>query len=127
VFNANTFVRASWRIQYRVHPRPDWRPRSAGGNFTTGQSGSISRDSTCARENRQRRREQLPVVEGHEHAPSYAWLSHGHRHQRHAVARQRDLAIENSPTDLRAQVFRQGYGQRQPSDFYVGDTIRATR
>ena len=36
------------------------------------------------------------------------------------------LAIENSPTDLRAQVFRQGYGGNQApttSNFYVGDTI----
>ena len=35
------------------------------------------------------------------------------------------LAIENSPTDFRAQVFRQGSGGNQVNylDFYVGDTI----
>ena len=35
------------------------------------------------------------------------------------------LAIENSPTDLRAQVFRQGYGGNRADylDFYGGDTI----
>ena len=35
------------------------------------------------------------------------------------------LAIENSPTDLRAQVFRQGYGANRADylDFYAGDTI----
>jgi hypothetical protein len=35
------------------------------------------------------------------------------------------LAIENSPTDLRAQVFRQGFGGNKANylDFYVGDTI----
>src|SRR5206468_116128 len=39
------------------------------------------------------------------------------------------LAIENSPTDLRAQVFRQGYGGNRANylDFYVGDTIQQTR
>jgi hypothetical protein len=39
------------------------------------------------------------------------------------------LAIENSPTDLRAQVFRQGYGGNRANylDFYVGDTIQHTR
>ena len=36
------------------------------------------------------------------------------------------LAIENSPTDLRAQVFRQGFGGNRADylDFYVGDTIQ---
>ena len=36
------------------------------------------------------------------------------------------LAIENSPTDLRAQVFRQGYGGNRADylDFYAGDTIQ---
>ena len=36
------------------------------------------------------------------------------------------LAIENSPTDLRAQVFRQGLGGNRADylDFYVGDTIQ---
>jgi carboxypeptidase family protein/TonB-dependent receptor-like protein len=35
------------------------------------------------------------------------------------------LAIENSPTDLRAQVFRQGFGGNRANylNFYVGDTI----
>jgi len=35
------------------------------------------------------------------------------------------LAIENSPTDLRAQVFRQGYGGNKADylDFYAGDTM----
>jgi hypothetical protein len=35
------------------------------------------------------------------------------------------LAIERSPTDLQAQVFRQGYGGNRADylDFYVGDTI----
>jgi hypothetical protein len=35
------------------------------------------------------------------------------------------LAIENSPTDFRAQVFRQGFGGNRANylDFYVGDTI----
>jgi hypothetical protein len=35
------------------------------------------------------------------------------------------LAIENSPTDLRAQVYRQGYGGNRTDyvSFYVGDTI----
>jgi hypothetical protein len=39
------------------------------------------------------------------------------------------LAIENSPTDLRAQVFRQGYGGNRTNylDFYVGDTIQQNR
>ncbi len=39
------------------------------------------------------------------------------------------LAIENSPTDFRAQVFRQGLGtnQAQYLDFYVGDTISTGR
>ena len=39
------------------------------------------------------------------------------------------LAIENSPTDLRAQVFRQGYGGNEAyyTDFYVGDTISKDR
>jgi len=36
------------------------------------------------------------------------------------------LAIENSPTDLRAQVFRQGYGGNRADylSFYAGDTIQ---
>jgi hypothetical protein len=36
------------------------------------------------------------------------------------------LAIERSPTDLQAQVFRQGYGGNRAEyiDFYVGDTIQ---
>jgi len=36
------------------------------------------------------------------------------------------LAIENSPTDLRAQVFRQGYGGNRVDylNFYAGDTIQ---
>jgi hypothetical protein len=36
------------------------------------------------------------------------------------------LAIERSPTDLQAQVFRQGYGGNRADylDFYVGDTIQ---
>jgi hypothetical protein len=35
------------------------------------------------------------------------------------------LAIENSPTDLRAQIFRQGYGGNRANylQFYAGDTI----
>ena len=35
------------------------------------------------------------------------------------------LALENSPTDLHAQVFRQGFGGNRANylDFYVGDTI----
>jgi hypothetical protein len=39
------------------------------------------------------------------------------------------LALENSPTDLRAQVFRQGYGGNRADylDFYVGDTISRHR
>jgi hypothetical protein len=39
------------------------------------------------------------------------------------------LAIENSPSDLRAQVFRQGLGtnRAQYLDFYVGDTISKDR
>jgi Carboxypeptidase regulatory-like domain/TonB-dependent Receptor Plug Domain len=39
------------------------------------------------------------------------------------------LAIENSPTDLRAQVFRQGNGTNRANylDFYVGDTIAKGR
>jgi hypothetical protein len=39
------------------------------------------------------------------------------------------LAIENSPTDRRAQVFRQGLGtnRAQYLDFYVGDTISKDR
>ena len=39
------------------------------------------------------------------------------------------LALENSPTDLRAQVFRQGYGGNRADylDFYVGDTISRQR
>src|SRR5258708_1775584 len=39
------------------------------------------------------------------------------------------LAIENSPADLRAQVFRQGMGtnRAQYLDFYVGDTISKDR
>ena len=39
------------------------------------------------------------------------------------------LAIENAPTDLRAQVFREGYGGNRANylDFYVGDTIALNR
>jgi hypothetical protein len=39
------------------------------------------------------------------------------------------LAIENSPTDKRAQVFRQGYGGNRANylDFYAGDTITHNR
>jgi hypothetical protein len=39
------------------------------------------------------------------------------------------LAIENSPTDFRAQVFRQGLGtnRAQYLDFYAGDTISKNR
>src|SRR5206468_1112410 len=39
------------------------------------------------------------------------------------------LAIENSPTDLRAQVFRQGLGGNRANylDFYVGDTVTHSR
>jgi len=39
------------------------------------------------------------------------------------------LALENSPTDLRAQVFRQGYGGNRADylDFYAGDTISMNR
>jgi len=39
------------------------------------------------------------------------------------------LALENSPTDLRAQVFRQGFGGNKANylDFYVGDTISRDR
>ncbi len=39
------------------------------------------------------------------------------------------LAIENSPTDLRAQVYRQAYGSNKAfyTDFYVGDTISKNR
>ncbi len=39
------------------------------------------------------------------------------------------LAIENSPTDLRAQVFRQGFGGNRANylDFYAGDTITRNR
>src|SRR4030095_3471907 len=39
------------------------------------------------------------------------------------------LAIENSPTDLRAQVFRQGYGGNRANyyDFHIGDTIAKGR
>ncbi|HEV3063457.1 MAG TPA: TonB-dependent receptor [Vicinamibacterales bacterium] len=39
------------------------------------------------------------------------------------------LAIENSPTDLRAQVFRQGEGTNRARylDFYAGDTISKDR
>jgi hypothetical protein len=39
------------------------------------------------------------------------------------------LALENSPTDLRAQVFRQGFGGNRANylDFYVGDTISRDR
>jgi len=39
------------------------------------------------------------------------------------------LAIENSPTDLRAQIFRQGFGGNQVNytDVYVGDTISHDR
>jgi hypothetical protein len=39
------------------------------------------------------------------------------------------LAIENSPTDLRAQVFRQGFGGNRADylDFYAGDTISMNR
>ena len=39
------------------------------------------------------------------------------------------LAIENSPTDLRAQVFRQGLGSNKAfyTDLYAGDTISKGR
>jgi hypothetical protein len=39
------------------------------------------------------------------------------------------LAIENSPTDLRAQVYRQAFGSNKAyyTDFYVGDTISKSR
>ena len=39
------------------------------------------------------------------------------------------LAIENSPTDLRAQVYRQAYGSNKAyyTDCYVGDTISKNR
>ena len=39
------------------------------------------------------------------------------------------LAIQNTPTDLRAQVFRQGYGGNRANylDFYLSDTITRTR
>jgi hypothetical protein len=39
------------------------------------------------------------------------------------------LAIENSPTDLRAQVFRQGNGANRANyyDFHIGDTIQKGR
>jgi len=39
------------------------------------------------------------------------------------------LAIENSPTDLRAQVYRQALGSNKAyyTDFYVGDTIAKSR
>ena len=39
------------------------------------------------------------------------------------------LAIENSPTDLRAQIFRQGLGSNKAfyTDLYVGDTISKNR
>jgi hypothetical protein len=39
------------------------------------------------------------------------------------------LAIENSPTDLRAQVYRQAYGSNKAfyTDIYVGDTISKNR
>jgi hypothetical protein len=39
------------------------------------------------------------------------------------------LALERSPTDLQAQVFRQGYGGNRANylDFYVGDTIQHAR
>jgi hypothetical protein len=39
------------------------------------------------------------------------------------------LALENSPTDLRAQVYRQGFGGNRANylDFYIGDTITRGR
>ena len=39
------------------------------------------------------------------------------------------LALENSPTDFRAQVFRQGNGGNRAKylDFYLGDTLRKNR
>ena len=39
------------------------------------------------------------------------------------------LALENSPTDKRAQVFRQGFGGNRATylDFYIGDTISRNR
>jgi hypothetical protein len=39
------------------------------------------------------------------------------------------LALENSPTDLRAQIFRQGFGGNRATylDFYAGDTISRGR
>ncbi len=130
VFNANTFVSgklAYFNTGFILDPIGGL-DQQAGRNFTTGQSyGSISQGLNV--------RPQKTVNIDANNFLSAMGMTHDVKYgfgYRTVTAISGTLwpgngilAIENSPTDLRAQVFRQGYGGNKANylDFYVGDTI----
>ena len=130
VFNSNTFVSgkvAYFNTGFILDPIGGLE-QQAGRNFTTGQSfGSISQGLNV--------RPQKTVNIDANNFLTALGMSHEVKYgfgYRTVTAISGTLwpgngilAIENSPTDLRAQVFRQGYGGNKANylDFYVGDTI----
>jgi len=130
VFGSNTFV--SGKVAYFntgfVLDPIGGLDQQAGRNFTLGQSfGSINQSLNV--------RPQKTVNVDMNHFLSGMGTSHDVKYgfgYRTVTAVSGTLwpgngilAIENSPTDLRAQVFRQGFGGNKANylDFYVGDTI----
>jgi len=130
VINSNTFVSgklAYFNTGFVLDPIGGL-DMQAGRNFTTGQSyGSISQGLNV--------RPQKTVNVDANNFLSWLNASHDLKYgfgYRTVTAVSGTLwpgnsilAIENSPTDLRAQVFRQGYGGNKANylNFYVGDTI----
>jgi hypothetical protein len=104
----------------------------AGRSFTTGQSfGSINqRYFTRPQKTASIDADSFFSGMGASHDLKYGWgFRRADSTNRNLYPGNMILAIENSPTDFQARVYREGFGANRTSylDFYAGDTITRGR